>query len=1511
MGGVGGVLCAVAVALSVLVPVGSAGSQPAPSEGGVRLALANGGSPSDVGAAVGLVAAGVVDALVVAAAVDALGEDAAGLVSSVLPSGVLVVGGSAAVSDDVLAQLGMLSPGVVVERLWGATRVGTAAMAARRVLGTEGSSGVRVALASGWSLADVGAAASLVAADGADAVLYGNPDSLGDETALLLGDYRPQRIELVGGEAALSDQVRTEAADAAGPQTSTRRLWGATRVETAARVARTAAGDCVAAAVVANGWSQSDVGAAAALAAAWGNSVVLYAQSPTELGDATRRAIADIAPQGITLVGDTDTLAETLRDALPAGRSAQRATDAHQAARLALKDPPHDCANTGGGAEGTSTRGGNGTGDTETVITTPTSPKPVTVRFGRASSTATEGGTAATVEVRLSADPERAVTVQLSVDGGGGALPGDYMVSATELSFAADQRIATFTVTAVDDSVDDDDESVTIGFGRLSEGVTAASPGSATVALADNDFPRVTASFGQSTYEAAEGGSVSVSVVLSAVPERAVTVDLNVIENSATSDDYMVSETELSFAADQDTATFTVTAVDDSVDDDDESVTIEFGTLPTGVAAASPARTTVSLIDGDVTPVEVSFAAGSYTAAEGGGAVTVTLMLSTEPRRSVDVPLRKIGGTATPDDYTLSPVEVTFAADQRIATFTVTAVDDSIDDDDESVTIGFGTLPVGMTATSPTSTEVTLQDNDDPQVTVSFDKDSYTATEGGTAATVTVKLSADPEREVTVPLSVTGRGGAMPADYEVSATELTFDAGQTSATFTVTAVDDNFDDDGESVAIAFVLPAGVTAAISRTARVMLADNDDPLGQVTMSLPAGCVLRDLVAGDEMPYSSYVSGCASLHIPWRNAHYYRLVVRQEGAVTLAVRSTTASHLLIRSASGEVIARYDEPGEIQFYRLSLTRTLEAGTYVIEVAAQWSHFRDHGRGHTLSYSGPTIARPEAYRLTGLSITDVNLAGFAPGTTEYSRNVAADVHTVTVTPSAPLEGAKITVMPPDADVSTVGHQVDIAAVGTTEMTVAVSIPMVVDELVVYRVVLKQLAGTAAPLSDDANPVSLRFEGIDIGDFSADKTDYAYSLGFYERLKGTIVTVTATIPDGATWTANRADENEDIAGHQMSIDGTDVILVTVTSQDNANTPVYRFAPETPMTHDASKDICTSCDVAFPYGLWSDGESMMTMSYTQNALHVFDMETKRQTSTLELTLPSYSGRYARAAKGFWSDGETVWVLHREDDNWEPNDNNLLYAYSRETQERVPAMDMEFPDESGSPTALWIDGEKMYQTTFWDVLYVYEFPSTRDIKGVKIKYDPERPEASPIGNTRAMWSDGTTLYMAIRDGWVRAYDAESARRIPGLDFRTNPHPTNTYWPRPEPRGIWSDGRTMWVIDSARGYPEAYSMPENARLWKLSVSDGGIGQFHNGKFEYDVEVPAGTTSTTITAEAAFGGGSSSIGFSGTDADDQTEGHQITLTPGEDETVTITVTAPNGTDTEAYTVTITHATS
>ena len=1020
--------------------------------------------------------------------------------------------------------------------------------------------------------------------------------------------------------------------------------------------------------------------------------------------------------------------------------------------------------------------------------------------------------------------------------------------------------------------------------------------------LVDNDDPPVTVRFGAASHTATEGGTAAtVQVILSAAPERTVTVPLTVTRSGgAATADYTRIPASVTFLSGQRIATFTVTAIDDSVDDDDESITVGFGTLSEGVTAASPRTAQVLLVDNDDPPVTVRFGAASYMATEGATA-TVQVALSGASQHDVSVPLVVTeADRATADDYML-PAQVTVEAGNTSATFSVTAVDDSHYDGDESITIGFGELSAGVIAASPRAARVSLVDNDDPpEITVSFGAVSYDAWEGGATATVMVVLSADPGRTISVPVKVTDRTDAAESDYRLSTTSVTFEAGDTSAALTVTAVDDSDDDDGESITLGFgTLPPGVTAASPNTARVALADNDDPLGRVTMTLPAGCVLRDLVAGNEMPFVTYIDGCPSLYNSGHNAYYYRLVVREQGTVTLGVVGTGASHLLIRSASGRVIERYVEPGEIEYYRLSLTRTLDAGTYVIEVAAQWHHFQNRGRGQTLSYSGSTIARPQAYKLIGLSITNVNLASFAPGTTKYSRNVAADVQTVTVTPTATLEDADVTIMPPDADTSTDGHQVNIAAIGTTEITIAVNIPMVVNAGIVYRVALNQVAGTTAPLSDIASLASLSFEGIVIGDFNSDKTAYTYPLAFYERLNGTTATMSVTAAAGATWTTNRTDENGDVAGHKLSINGSGAILVTVASQDNANTRVYRVAAESPMTRDSSKDICRSCDVHRPYGMWSDGTTMMTLNRAANTLHVFDIETNQQTSTVKFTPPSYGNWYADESTGFWTDSETVWIMHQENEDWEPHDNNLLYAYSLETQDRVTTKDILFPDERGIPIALWIDGERMYMATTRDGLYIYEFPSA--VRIASIDYNAGRPRSLPYGNTQAMWSDGTTLYMAIRDGWIRAYDAESGRRVPGLDFRPGTSPL--------PTGIWSDGRTMWVIDRFRGYPEAYSMLENARLWNLSVSDGDIGYFHNGKFDYDVEVPAGTTSTTITAEAAFDGGTSSIVFGGTDSDDQTDGHQTTLTPGTDTEITITVTAPNGTDTEVYTVTITHA--
>ena len=63
---------------------------------------------------------------------------------------------------------------------------------------------------------------------------------------------------------------------------------------------------------------------------------------------------------------------------------------------------------------------------------------------------------------------------------------------------------------------------------------------------------------------------------------------------------------------------------------------------------------------------------------------------------------------------------------------TFTATDDAEDDDDETVELSFGALPDDVSEGSPGTTIVTIVDNDDPAVTVSFDSATYAVTEGWT-----------------------------------------------------------------------------------------------------------------------------------------------------------------------------------------------------------------------------------------------------------------------------------------------------------------------------------------------------------------------------------------------------------------------------------------------------------------------------------------------------------------------------------------------------------------------------------------------------------------------------------------------------------------------------------------------------------------------------------------------------------------------------------------------------------
>ena len=452
---------------------------------------------------------------------------------------------------------------------------------------------------------------------------------------------------------------------------------------------------------------------------------------------------------------------------------------------------------------------------------------PLTVMFGNAAYTAAEGGEVA-VTVTLSADPGRTLVIPIEETLEGGATSADYSGVPSSVTFASGETSQTITFMATDDSVDDDGEGVQLSFGAsLPSGVTAVTPTTTTVSITDDDDPPVTVMFGAPSYTVAEGGTETVTVTLSADPERTVVIPIEAtLEGGASTADYSGVPLNVTFASGETSRTFSFVATQDTENDDGEGVRLSFGTpLPAGVTAGTPNATALTIFDDDGTGVTLS--AVSLTITE-GSSQTYTAVLDTQPTAAVTVTINDPAGST---GVTADPASLMFGTTDWSSpqTVTVRAAQDA-DDADETATV---THTVSSTdsdynAAWVSGVSVSVIDDEDPFVTVMFGASDYTAAEGGQVE-ITVTLSADPERTVVIPIVKTEAGGASAADYSGAPSSVTFQSGEVSQTITFMATDDTQDDDDETVALSFgaSLPTGVTAGTPNEATVSITDDDDP------------------------------------------------------------------------------------------------------------------------------------------------------------------------------------------------------------------------------------------------------------------------------------------------------------------------------------------------------------------------------------------------------------------------------------------------------------------------------------------------------------------------------------------------------------------------------------------------------------------------------------------------------------------------------------------------------------
>ncbi len=415
----------------------------------------------------------------------------------------------------------------------------------------------------------------------------------------------------------------------------------------------------------------------------------------------------------------------------------------------------------------------------------------------------TESGNSDRFSVVLDSEPTDSVTIGLNSNN-----TSEGAVSPTTLTFTSSNWYfeQVVTVTGVDDGIQDGDVSYSIetspavsmdpayhglniaDVSVINRGDGAGSGGGITVSPTS----------GLTTTES--GGMATFSIVLDSAPTSTVTIGIS----SSDSTEGTASPSSVVFSAGNWNIpqTVTVTGADDTLVDGDISYQINTQAASSADSAyngMNAADVSVTNTDDDgASGITVAPIAGLVTS-ETGAAATFTVVLDSAPASSVTINL----SSSDTGEGTVSPFSLTFTISDWSTpkTVTVTGVDDSSEDGDQTYTVitsAASSADPTFSGKDPADVQVINQD-DDTTVSIIVEPTSglVTTEDGGTAA-FGVSLGSRPSANVVIGVS---SGDAT--EGTVSPASLTFTAANWSTVqqVTVTGVDDAEQDGGQDYAV--------------------------------------------------------------------------------------------------------------------------------------------------------------------------------------------------------------------------------------------------------------------------------------------------------------------------------------------------------------------------------------------------------------------------------------------------------------------------------------------------------------------------------------------------------------------------------------------------------------------------------------------------------------------------------------------------------------------------------------
>ena len=440
----------------------------------------------------------------------------------------------------------------------------------------------------------------------------------------------------------------------------------------------------------------------------------------------------------------------------------------------------------------------------------------VKVSIGDASVSEGDSGTKTlSFPVTLSAASDKTVTVEYATSDGSATQPSDYTQKTGTVTFQPGATQATVEVVVNGDTTPEADETLTVTLSNPSN--VDIQDGSATGTINDDDAPNLTVSDAKVDPEGDSGTkNATFTVTLSEKSPHEVTVDYTTVGGSAKQPaDFTETKGKLTFAPDETSKQVAVPVKGDTLDEADETFTLELS-APTNASIAD--GTGEGTIADDDAPPSLTVAGADVTEGNDGATeLKFTVTQSAASGRDVTVKYGTVDGTAKAgEDYTATSGTLTIKAGETSGEVKVPVTGDTAIEDDEAFTLelsepGNATLaPDGKNkATGTIKNDDKAPETAVPGISVSDIK--VAEGDAGTAPAVfNVTLSAPSTATVSAKFATADGSATAGKDYQAATGTITFAAGERTKTISVNVIGDKTDEPDETFALVLSEPQGAT-----------------------------------------------------------------------------------------------------------------------------------------------------------------------------------------------------------------------------------------------------------------------------------------------------------------------------------------------------------------------------------------------------------------------------------------------------------------------------------------------------------------------------------------------------------------------------------------------------------------------------------------------------------------------------------------------------------------------------